>query len=154
MSLAPNPRRSFRGVGLRSGVSADGSCLYHAVVRAIHKDIAPLNEGLRLRADLAQYVIDHETELASEMGRSVVAETLKRVASNEWGENEEIAILSRMLRLCIVVHSQVYGAKVSYIYDRGQQYSGADEDGMAARDRSERVLQLVNDDGLHYDALL
>lgn len=140
--------------GAPSVVAADGSCLYHAVVHAIQQSKAPVEEGYRLRRALGKYIVDNRTALNADFGDSIVEATLSRVLRAEWGENDEVAILSRMLDVCIVVRSRIGRDSVSYIYDRGKMYSGADAEGQTAEAESTCVLRLVNDHGVHYDALV
>ena len=85
------------------------------------------------------------------MGTKTVNDAIKRArigkhSRDGWGGNEEVALLSKMLGMCIVVHTKENGSNVQHVYNKG---TWLDTENCC----KSKVLHLTNEDGIHYEAL-
>lgn len=131
-------------------VHGDGDCLYHSILAAQRGSVLLPLAGNRLRRRLKIWMTSNRAFLVEEFGNPTFEQTLKRVSTpREWAENEEIQILSRMLKCCIVVHATHDGKRVSYVYAKGELMF----DDNRSRCCNTSVIHIHNN-GVHYNALI
>ena len=145
-------------------VPGDGNCLYHSISTALN-NYEKTNDsiGESLRIELKDYMNTNEEVCRGIIQKIEETNTfeaiLSRVSKNEWGETEEIALISKMKDICIFVHTdreiefpQTF-SKGHYIQGNSYEIPDEIENFIVASCCKEKIIHLRNHANIHYVAL-